>query len=120
MSGTNLTANHNYRVVYYEGDYTKRFTDDVTSGASGNISSQHTFVEGTDIAGPWNVIVCEPYFTPSDSYNGSWAYAITSDNFTVQQSAIPEFPTVITAIVAFSLCVGVYLWMRRKAVPVPA
>jgi len=114
MYGTRLLPSHDYRVAYYDGSDTKKVTDDVTSGASGNVSSQHTFVQGTDVAGTWNVIVCEPDFTPPTSYNGSWSYTITSDNLTVLQSAIPEFPTVIAAIVAFGLCVGVYIWMRRK------
>ncbi len=120
MSGTGLLPSHSYRVAYYDGSDTRRVNEIKASNASGNLSSEHEFSVGTDVAGDWNVIVCETDFTASDSYNGSWSYTISSDTFTVQQSAIPEFPTVMAAIVAFSLCVGVYLWMRRKAVPVPA
>ncbi|MFC1932949.1 nitroreductase family protein [Chloroflexota bacterium] len=119
MYGTNLLASHNYRVAYYDGDDDNVYTHDVSTGASGNLSSQRTFNEGTDTAGTWNVIVCERYLTPPTSYNGSWAFINASDSFIVEQSAIPEFPTVVAAIVALSLCVGIYLWMRRKAVPVP-
>ncbi len=118
MYGTNLLPNHDYRVAYYDGSDNKTFTHDVTSGASGNLSSQRTFEEGSDTAGAWNVIVCEPYLTPPTSYNGSWAFINASDSFTVEESAIPEFPTVLVAILALSLCVGIYLWMRRKAVTV--
>ena len=120
MYGTGLLPSRNYRVAYYDGGNTKRVTDDVTSGASGNVSSQRTFDVGTDVAGTWHVIICEPDFTPSASYNATWSYTITSDDFTVQESAIPEFPTVIAAIVATGLCAGVYLWMRRKTIPAPA
>ncbi len=120
MYGTGLLPSHNYKVVYYDGSDIRRLTDSVTSGTTGNVSSEHEFTLGTDVAGTWNVIICEPNFTPPDPYDDTWSYTITSDNFIVEDSAIPEFPTVMAAIVAFSLCVGVYLWMRRKAVPVPA
>ncbi|MFC1932387.1 C1 family peptidase [Chloroflexota bacterium] len=120
MYGTNFNATDDYKVAYYDGSDTKRLTEEKTSGASGNLSSQHTFAVGTDVAGTWHVIVSLTENIPPDSYNGSWSYIITSDNFTVEQSAIPEFPTVVAAIVALSLCVGVYLWIRRKAAPAPA
>jgi len=116
MYATGLLASHGYRVAYYDGSNTRRDIDDVASSSSGNLSSQHTFVAGTDVAGGWKVIVCEPDFTPPSSYNGSWAYVITSDNFTVQDTAIPEFPTGVVVIIALSLCGGIYLWMRSKAV----
>ena len=120
MYGTLLSPNHDYRVAYYDGDDANIDTQTKTSGASGNVSSQHTFVYGTDVAGDWHVIICETDFTPPDSYDSSWSYTITSDDFAVHESAIPEFPTIITAIVAFGLCAGIYLWMRRKAIPVRA
>ena len=120
MKITGLLPNHGYRIAYYDGSDNKTFTHDVTSNTSGGISSQRTFVLGQDVAGTWNVIVCEPEFSPSSSYNGSWSYIISSDNFTVQQSAIPEFPTVIAAVIAFSLCAAIYLGIRKKAVPVSA
>ena len=34
----------------------------------------------------------------------------------MQAAAIPEFPTVISAIAAMGLCFGVYWWMRRRKV----
>ncbi len=120
MYSTGLLPSHNYRMVYYEGDNDKRATEDVASDASGNLSTQHTFIDGTDAAGTWNVIVIERDFTPPDPYNSSWEYMIASDTFTVQASAIPEFPTVLAAMVALALSAGVYFWMRRKAAPVPA
>ena len=119
MHGTNLVPSHGYRVAYYDGSDAKIATDDVTSGASGNISSQRTFNPETDTAGTWHVIVCEQAYTPSDNYSASWPYTLISDSFIVQDSAIPEFPTVIAAIAALGLCVGTYLWLRRKAVMVP-
>lgn len=115
-----LQGGHQYRVAYYDGGNTKRATEDVLSDSSGELSSQHTLVPGTDVDGTWHVIVCERTQTPPSSYNPAWAHTLATATFTVDESAIPEFPTVTAAIVAFSLCVGVYLWMRRKTVPVPA
>ena len=43
-----LLPSHGYKVAYYDGSDTKRVTDSVTSGASGNVSSQHTFAEEID------------------------------------------------------------------------
>ena len=39
---------------------------------------------------------------------------IVEDSFDVEQSAIPEFPTVITVIVVAGLCFGIYYWMRKR------
>jgi subtilisin family serine protease len=120
MYATSLLESHNYRVAYYDGGNTKRATDDVAASAGGILESQHTFVNGVDVAGPWKVLICEPEFTPSNSYNGSWSYIITSDNFSVTNDAIPEFPTVAAAVLAFGICAAVYFGMRRKAAPVTA
>ena len=120
MYGTNLTPSHGYRVAYYDGSNTRRATDAVDSDVFGDLSSQHTFAPGTDTAGTWNVIVCEQAYTPPDTYSSSWPYTLISDSFIVEDSAIPEFPTVIAAITVLGLCTGIYLWLRRKAVMVPA
>lgn len=115
-----LHPNQSYRVAYYDGGDTKRATEDVTSGSSGNVSSQHTFNKGTDVAGTWHVIICEPYATPPNSYNGTWAYTITSDSFVVQDTAIPEFSTATAVAATLALCLGIYLWRRRSLVKVRA
>ncbi len=119
MKSTGLLPSHNYRMAYYDGGTDKRDTQDDTSDASGNLTTQHTFAPGIDVAGTWNVIVCEPDFTPPASYDSTWTYTLREDTFTVLDSAIPEFPTALAAIVSLSLCTGVYLWFRRKAALVP-
>ncbi len=124
----NLTVGNSYKVAYYDGGGTKRATDaNLTAGASGNISSQRTFQDGTDVAGTWHVLVCANSETPPSTYSEVtspssplWGTILASDTFTVEQAAIPEFPTILAAVVAFSLCAGIYFWMRRKAVPVKA
>ncbi len=120
MSGSGFTANHTYKVAYYDGGNTNRVTDTKGSDGSGNLLSQHTFAQGTDVAGDWHVIVCDATQDPPSTYNSSWSYTLASDTFTVQSSAIPEFPTFWAFIVALALSVGVYLWLRRRMSPVPA
>jgi subtilisin family serine protease len=120
MYATGLLPSHPYRVAYYDGNNNKVATDDVSSDSSGNLQSQHTFVEETDTAGTWNVIVSERDFTPDATYDSTWEYRIASDTFTVAASAIPEFPTVLAVIMVLALSAGIYLWMRRKAASVPA
>ena len=107
-------------MAYYDGGGDKRATTDNTSDTSGNLTSQHTFVAGTDVTGTWHVIVCDQAHTPPSTYSSTWTYTLREDTFTVQETAIPEFPTVMAAIVSLSLCVGVYLWLRRRRSPVPA
>jgi hypothetical protein len=122
MYGTSFIANHPYRVAYYDGSNNYVATDDVNSDSSGNLSSQHTFKETppADAPGTWHVIICERTQTPPSSYDSDWEHIILDDSFTVQESAIPEFPTVWAVIVALALSVGVYLWLRRRMSPAPA
>ena len=98
MYSTGITASHSYKVAYYDGGNDNRATDTQLSDGSGNLSSQHTFVLGTDVAGTWNVIVCDATQDPPATYNATWEYTLTDDTFEVQGSAIPEFPTVMAAI----------------------
>jgi hypothetical protein len=120
MYATNLVPSHDYRVAYYDGNNNKVATEDATAGSSGNVSSERTFNPATDTAGTWHAIICEATYTAPSTYSSSWPYILTSDTFTVQNSAIPEFPTAWAVIVALALSAGIYLWLRRKATPVPA
>jgi len=54
--------------------------------------------------------------TPYDeAINNPDTYGLlANDSFYVAQSAIPEFPTVMAAIVVAGVCFGIYYWMRRK------
>lgn len=120
MGSSGLTATHDYKVTYYDDNGDNRATEAETSDSSGNLSSQHTFVEGADVAGDWHVIVCDAAQDSPPTYDSNWEYILTDDTFHVDQSAIPEFPTVVAAIVALALSAGIYLWMRRKAARVLA
>ncbi len=126
MVGAGFANNHSYKIAYYDGGNDKRATETETSDGSGNLSSQHTFTPVTDVAGTWHVLVYEatgvadPPSTWSASGISDWCETLASDTFQADESAIPEFPTALAAIVALSLCAGVYLWMRRKAAPIGA
>jgi len=123
MYGTGFEPDpHQYKVAYYDGDGDNVVTETETPDGSGNLSSQHTFkaTPPADTAGTWHVIVCEVAQDPPSTYDSNWEYTLTDDTFHVDESAIPEFPTVLAAIVSLALCSGIYLWMRRKAAPVAA
>ena len=93
MYGTGFTANHSYKVVYYDAIGNNPATETVISDASGNLSSHHTFIDGTGIAGTWHVIVCDAVHNSPSTYNATWANTLLDDSFTVQKSAILEFFT---------------------------
>ena len=91
MYGTAFTANHSCKVAYYDGIGNNPATQTMISDPSGNLSSHHTFIDPTGIAGTWHVIVCDAAYNPPSTYNASWTNTLLDDIFTVQESAIPEF-----------------------------
>ena len=119
IDGAGFLPNHQYRVAYYDGDTTfdHVVTETETADGSGDLSSQHTFNPGNDAAGTWDVIVYGATLDAPADYNSDWSYTIASDTFPVTESDIPEFPTALAAIAVLALCAGIYLWLRRRAVP---
>lgn len=111
MRGTGFKAG-SYNVVYWDGSGYKRVTDVKTVDGGGILDFEHTFLAGTDVAGLWyaSAYVGVTPAAHSDTTN-LWA----DDSFTVEQSAIPEFPTVVAVIVVCLLCAVAYVVMRRKA-----
>jgi outer membrane protein assembly factor BamB len=121
MKGTSF-ANVSYLIAYYDADGVKERSETVTV-TTGTLNSQYLLTsDPTAAAGTWHALV-----QPSSGYTGfgtdnystiaAWpdTYGLLADDsFTVEQSAIPEFPTALTAIVALGLCFGIYWWMRRK------
>ncbi len=118
MYGTGFTAG-NYRIVLWDADGDKR-VNEVTSPTDGVLKISHTFNPESDTAGGWHATVYNSTYDPETysaddmnivvddiSYNGVFAFHAT-------ESAIPEFPTVLAAVAALTLCTGVYFWMRRK------
>ena len=111
MRGTGFKEG-SYNVVYWDGDGYERVIDAKSVDAGGILDSEHTFLAGTDVAGDWyaSAYVGDTPGTHDDTTN-LWA----DDSFTVQQSAIPEFPAVIAAIAVSMLCAVAYVVMRRRA-----
>ncbi len=131
MKGTGF-ASDTYTVSYYDataaGGGSKVYTESgISLDGNGFLNSQITLTSyPSSIAGTWHALVQPTGATAFPStYDAAVAAPdtydlIANDSFTVEQSAIPEFPTVLAAMVALALAAGVYLWMRRKAVPVRA
>ena len=117
-------ASGTIKVGYYDGGGTLRETDTYTGFAGGTLSSQCHFPDyvGVATAGTWHAVTVRQ----ADSLPSTYAAAILdaqyliNDDFTVEASAIPEFPTVLVAIVSLSLCGGIYLWFRRRTAAVRA
>jgi len=105
MKGTGFAAG-TYIVRYYDADGTQVGTDaNITIGAVEDLTS--LMACNTDegaTAGTWHAKV----------YLSDGTTLIADDTFTVTSVAIPEFPTVITAIVVAGLCFGIYYWMRKR------
>ena len=113
MGGTGFKKNVPHNIGYYDADGTLVFTDSgVKADANGNLQSACDL--STDpgaTAGTWHSSVYQQPATPPATYLGD---GVGNDDFEVAQSAIPEFPTVFTAIAVVALCCVVYFWMRRR------
>jgi mannobiose 2-epimerase len=123
MYGTGF--NGTYKVIYWDGEGNEAVSE-IVSDTSGTLESHHTFTPGQDAAGDWHVTVYTQSANPS-TYSAADPNIIADDTsltggyaFNVAESAIPEFPTILTAIAALSLSAGIYLWMRRKTDTAPA
>jgi len=82
----------------------------------------HTFDPGTDTEGDWHCTVYDSQSYSPEFYDANDSHIVADDTshneeyaFHVEASAIPEFPTVFTAIGVAGLCSGIYWWMRRRA-----
>jgi len=90
-----LEAEASYDVAYYD------------AGANGDPSAT---------AGTWHAVVFRGGSSPPANYNDAAGTAgyVVADSFTVQQEAIPEFPTVGAGIAVAGMCFGIYSWMRKR------
>ena len=121
--GEGFQVIHTYAVGYYDGSITGgglNVASDtgLLSGTSGNLSSQYLLTTDFNaIPGTWHAVVFDSDLgAPSANYTAalsSPAY-VTDDSFVVEAGAIPEFTTVIAAIVVSGSCFGLYFWMRRR------
>ncbi|MEW6142746.1 MAG: S8 family serine peptidase [Chloroflexota bacterium] len=91
LRGTGFLPNHSYRAAWYSGSGAKINTESLTSTSGGVLDTQRTFVPASDAQGNWYAVVCEPQFTPPDTYSATWPYTIMSDTFSYGTA-----PTVTT------------------------
>jgi len=124
--GENFDTTGTYKVAYYDGgtahdgaDGAKVETDTYTDDPDGILDESQCRPADyeTSSYGTWHAVVYKTTETMPTSYDlvstGDAAYVVT-DSFTVQQAAIPEFPTVMAAIGVAGLCCGIYFWMRKR------
>ena len=127
MKGTNLATSTSHRVAYYDAGASggqKVATVTTSTDGSGALDNNQ-YLLTTDpgaTAGTWHALLqlasSEAFPT---NYNdatigtGPATYGLlANDEFTVEESAIPEFPTVFAAIGVAGLCFGIYWWMRKR------
>ena len=126
MKGTGFTNGNYYNVAYYDATVTGGgnliYSDTNISVTTGMLDSAYLLTnDQSAIAGTWHALV-QPfsgYMAFPGTYNTAVAAPDTygllaNDFFTVEQSAIPEFPTVIAAIVVAGTCFAIYYWMRKR------
>ena len=124
MYGAGFLTSHSYKVGYYDASGTQGgalvSTDVVISDGAGNLESHRELMgpwgDPIPTAGAWHAVVFDTTGDIPDTYDAALsdtAYSV-GDDFEVAASAIPEFPTVITAIVSLTLCAGTYLWLRKR------
>ena len=129
MEGTGF-ADGNYNIGYYDatvtggGNLTATDTNISVSGGNGILNSAYLLTIDPEAVGDaeWHVLVqpANGGYTPlPSSYDTAIAdpdlYGLlANDSFHVAQSAIPEFPTVMAAIMVVGVCFGIYYWMRRR------
>ncbi|MBI2854726.1 MAG: hypothetical protein HYX87_07400, partial [Chloroflexi bacterium] len=121
MHGTGF-ANTDYLVAYYDNGGVKRGSE-TPSASGGTLNSTYLLTSDlTAAAGTWHALV-----QPSSGYTGfgtaSYATIVASpdtygllanDSFTVESSAIPEFPTVVAGIAVAGMCAVIYWWLRNR------
>ena len=117
MQGDGFMQTHDYKVAYYDVHGWKAQTEADSSDGTGALSSQYDFTSNvSSAAGLWHSVVLNTTGSAPNTYDAALLDAnyTVNDEFTVEQSAIPEFPTVIAAIAVCMLCAVAYVVMRRK------
>jgi len=118
MYGPNFSAGQSYSVGFYDADGDK-VGSDVSGSLVGTVLSAE-FPLNTDesaVPGTWHAVVFD---TASGSPPSTYAACSGADGYTceddieVAATAIPEFPTVIGAVVIGGICFGIYFRMRKR------
>jgi hypothetical protein len=118
MYGDGFIAGHNYHVGYYDANGNKQASETGTLDGT-SLSSQYDCTSHPAAQyGTWHAVVFDDSLgSPPETYaacSGAVGY-MAEDYFEVNPGAIPEFPTVVTAIAVCMLCAVTYMVMRRRA-----
>jgi len=109
MKATGLPVpDEEYEVRYYDAADELRQSETGIMSSNGELLSQilPSNFEGSAVAGKWYAELWnEPPATKP----------LATAKFNVQESAIPEFPTVASGIGVAVLCGVIFLWMRKRA-----
>ena len=108
------------KVGWYDGGGDWRQTDTNAFPAGGILNwSECIFTDyvGVAAAGDWHAVVIKTVDALPSTYAAAILHAnfVADDVFTVDATAIPEFPEVMAAIGVAGLCFGIYWWMRKRA-----
>ena len=116
IQGCYFAASDNFTTAYYDGGGTKVMAENKMSDANGVLDSQWYFPGDTGAApGTWHAVVYDnDVATPALTYTANDPNSVRECTFEVTAAAIPEFPTVMAAIMVAGLCFGIYYWMRKR------
>lgn len=115
MSGTGYINSQTYHVGYYDGNNVLKLSDGVSTDGSGYLSSQCGFENLGATAGTWHAVVYKDSFaSPPSTYVANDKKSVTEDVFTVNASAIPEFPTIIGFMTVMTVCSVIYCWLKSE------
>ncbi|MEE9203057.1 MAG: hypothetical protein V3U31_07680 [Dehalococcoidia bacterium] len=125
MYGEGFEASQTYNVGFYDSSASPnlRATDsNLTSTAGGALSSQYLLSsDQTADPGTWHAVAYKAPTTPPTAYTADDPNSVVEDDFEVAADAIPEFPTVLSAVGVAAISFAIYYWMRkRRLTGVPA
>jgi len=114
-----------YKVAYYDGgsahdgvDGAQVVVDAINSNYNRSLSSTcNCSLYPSSSYGTWHAVGYRADTgdaAPASTYTANDSNSTLEVEFTVEASAIPEFPTVIAAIGVAGLCFGIYYRMRRR------
>ncbi|MGD0153955.1 MAG: putative Ig domain-containing protein, partial [Thermacetogeniaceae bacterium] len=107
VSGLDPNLAPNYYYIEYKDPGTFTYGD-LGVWNSGNLTSSYNLNQNIGQPGTWTVDVHE------DDSNGHIVAQVTSATFEVEDSAIPEFPTPVAAILVLGMCAAGYAWFRKR------
>ncbi|MCL4440669.1 MAG: hypothetical protein M1609_08795 [Firmicutes bacterium] len=105
INGTGM-ARRQYKISFYDSGNFKVGTTIVHANEDGSFREPAAYaIKGSESPGLWR----------AEAVHGNETEA--SCTFTVLQSAIPEFPTVLAGILVSGMCALIYHWLRKKRSP---